>query len=498
MKVKPAGMDELDVRLLKLVSDVISIPVFHIIISLLKCRCPVKWKVAKIVPLPKNGKESFSGKNSRPVSILPILSKIMEKIAYDQINLYFCKNGLNSSSQHAYKNGHSTTTALAQNTDDWMNYIEDKKLVGTVLLDMSAAFDLLDHDLLLEKLRAYGFQNSAIQWVKSYLSNREFTVFFNGSYSESRSLSCGVPQGSCLGPLLFSIFTNELPLILENATIVLYADDLTIYVSDHNLMNLNTRLNEELKVIEDWINENRLVINAKKTKCLIGSPHLLKDSPVLNVSIGGSVIEQVVEAKLLGVKVDNMLSWNNQITYILNKFGKSLAMVRCCSKCIPYSVRKILVESIVLCHLDYCSIIWSATTESNFNKLQVAQNKAARLVLSCSFRTSIEEMHHRLAWLHVKRRVHYSLIKFIRKIMITKAPEILYNKVTFFRDVHQYSTCQADEGSFFLPACRTNQSQKTVRYRAMVAWNSLPQFLNLQLYVTTFCKRLRLFLLTQE
>ena len=123
--------------------------------------------------------------------------------------MYFSINDLNSVCQHAYSKEHSTTTALAQITEDWIKDIENKKIVGTVLLDLSAAFDVLDHEILLEKLICYGFEKSAIEWIKSYLANREFTVTFNGSNSDILTLDCGVPQGSCLGPLLFSIFTSQ-------------------------------------------------------------------------------------------------------------------------------------------------------------------------------------------------------------------------------------------------------------------------------------------------
>lgn len=450
------------------------------------------------MPLPKDKKDIFSGKNSRPISILPILSKITEKIVYDQINLYFCKNGLNSPYQHAYKKGHSTTTALVQMTDEWLHEINDRKLVGAVMLDLSAAFDLIDYDLLLGKLSCYGFEKCAIQWIYSYLTNREFNVLFNGSYSETRVLCCGVPQGSCLGPLLFSIFINDLSFILEDATIALYADDLTVYVSDKDSTRLNTILNHELKLIENWIKENKLIINLIKSKCMmLGSKYLLKEPPALNLFVGGSIIEQVAEAKLLGVIVDNRLNWNAQTKHVLNKMGRSIAAVRHCRKCIPTHIRKTLVESIVLCHLDYCSIIWATTTEYNLNRLQIAQNKAARLVLNCSFRTSVRDMHNQLAWLHVKSRINYCLIKFLKNIM-TKAPEIIYNRLTFFSDVHTYSTRQSSEGRFLLPACRTNQLQRTTCYRAMVAWNSLPQFLVSEIHNVTFFKRLRLYAFTLE
>lgn len=499
MKDKPPGSDELDVKLVKMVASVISVPVCHIInLSLEKCIFPTNWKKAKIVPLLKNSREPFSGKNSRPISILPVLSKITEKIAYDQINLYFREYDLNSPYQHAYKKGHSTTTALAQMTDDWLNEIENRKLVGTVLLDLSAAFDLLDHDLLLKKLGCYGFEKCAVDWINSYLSNRECKVLFNGSYSESKILSCGVPQGSCLGPLLFSIFTNDLSFILEHARIALYADDSTIYVSDANSVRINDILNEELQIIESWIKENKLVINAEKTKCiLLGSNYFLQNSPALTLCVEGTPIEQVTETKLLGVTVDCKMTWDSQIKQILNKMGRSMAFVRHCRTCLSTRMRRTLVESIVLCHLDYCSIIWSTTTEANLNKLQVAQNKAARLVLNCSFNMSIGEMHNQLAWLRVKSRITFSLTKFVRNIILTKIPEIIYNKLIFFSDVHHYFTRQSEEGRFQLPACRTNQIQSTVYYRAMLAWNALPNFLISEMQSRSFYKRLRVFLFTQ-
>lgn len=500
MKYKPPGVDELDVKLLKMVADVITKPICYIInLSLEKCVFPDNWKKAKIVPLPKNKKENFSGKNSRPISILPILSKITEKIVYDQINLYFSKNKLNSPYQHAYKKGHSTTTALVQMTDDWLQEFDERKLVGTVMLDLSAAFDLIDHDLLLDKLRCYGFEKCAIQWIHSYLTDRKFNVLFNGSYSDTKVLRCGVPQGSCLGPLLFSIFINDLSFILKRATIALYADDLTIFLSDYDSTRLNTVLNNELQLIEKWNRVNKLKINVGKSKCMmLGSNHLLKDSPVLNLSVGGLIIEQVAEAKLLGVIVDSRLTWNAHIKLILNKMGRSMATVRHCRKCIPFCIRKTLVESIVLCHLDYCSIIWASTTENNLHKLQIAQNKACRLVLNCSFRTSVRDMHNQLAWLHVRSRINYSLIKFLKNIIISKAPEIIYGRLTFFSDVHIYSTRQSSEGRFLLPVCRTNQLQRTSCYRAVVAWNSLPLFLVSESHNVSFSKRLRLYLFTLE
>lgn len=135
-------------------------------------------------------------------------------------------NNLTTDFQHAYREGHSTATAVTQMTDDWRREIEEKKIVGGVLFDFTAAFDIIDHELLLKKLESYGFAQSALSWIKSYLTNRTQAVFFfNGSYSDVKSVRCGVPQGSCLGPLLYTIFTNDLPLDLNKSNISMYADD---------------------------------------------------------------------------------------------------------------------------------------------------------------------------------------------------------------------------------------------------------------------------------
>ena len=155
---KPPGIDNLDGKLLRMVADSIATPICHIFnLSLEESLCPQAWREAKVIPLPKSGKAAFTGSNSRPISLLPALSKLLEKIVFDQIQCYFSVNKLTTDFQHAYREGHSTCTALTQMTDDWLKEIDNKKIVGAVLLDFSAAFDIIDHNLLLRKHMCYGF-----------------------------------------------------------------------------------------------------------------------------------------------------------------------------------------------------------------------------------------------------------------------------------------------------------------------------------------------------
>ena len=180
----------------------------------------------------------------------------------------------------------------------------------------------------------------------------------------------------------------------------------------------------------------------------------------------------------------------------MEKMGRGMAVVRHCKKFMPSYLIKQLIQALVLSYLDYCAVIWSNTTQSNLYKLQVAQNKAARIALNCSYRTSSTLMHNKLIWLDVKSKLHYILVTFIKNVIINKIPEVLYNKLTFFSNEHMYCTRQASEGRFRLPPCRTNVIKGTVLYRAMVAWNLLPSFLISDSNRSCFNKKLKMYLFT--
>ena len=347
---KPAGKDDLDGKLLKMVASDVAGPVCHIFnASIASGIFPVRWKEAKVTPLPKNINENFSGKNSRPISLLPILSKLLEKIVTEQIQGFFMVNKLFSNFQHAYREGHSTGSALTQITDDCLRHIDNKHVVGAVLLDFSAAFDLIDHTLLLNKLKCYNFTNNSIEWFKSYLSNRKQYVFYNGSFSQVGQLQCGVPQGSCLGPVLFSIFTNDLPLVLNHTTAVMYADDTTLYMPAKSIDHLTVTMNSELVSVLTWVENNKLVLNLLKTKSIaFGSKFALKNKPKLNIVIKGMLIEQVEETKLLGITLDSRFTWSKQIDMTVAAMGKSLSVIKRCSKYMPQQCIPQIVQTLAL------------------------------------------------------------------------------------------------------------------------------------------------------
>lgn len=492
-KDQQAGIDNVDGKFLKMAVSYISQPICHIFnVSLKSCIFPQAWKEAKIIPLPKDKKKTFTPPNSRPISLLPALSKIFEKIVFNQIQHYFSENNLLTEFQHAYRKGFSTCTALTQMTDDWLQEIDNKKICGAVLLDFTAAFDVIDHGLLLQKFERYGFKQSALNWLNSYLTNRSQKVYFNGSFSSSVNVDCGVPQGSCLGPLLYSIFTNDLPSAIQNAKVVMYADDTSIYTSAKTSAELTQVLNRVLGTIERWVKQNKLVLNISKTKSIVfGSSHSLSRDPALNLCINKEQIEQVKEVKLLGVIIDSRLSWSKQIDHMVKKMSSGLALLRHGGQFLTQELRKRIVCSLVLAQMEYCTIVWSNANKDHLAKLQRVQNKAARLVLKCSYSTNITYMHSVLQWLRVEERLHVSLLTSTWAVLHNKMPLNRYNLLCKSCDIHTYNTRHAAAGRLSIPKSNTNAFLRTVEYRSIKAWNNLPTKLTILNSKVVFKKQVK-------
>ena len=218
------GLDLIDTKIIKLIRPVIVPALTHIInLSISTNEFPAYWKSAKIIPLHKKD-DLLNPKNYRPVAILPIFSKVLERTIFNQITKYLNENNILHPNHHAYRSNHNTTSALIQMYDTWVGAVEEGDLSGVCLLDMSAAFDIVDHSLLLRKLELYGFGCDSVKWIESYLSNRSQCVSISGCLSKLLPVSTGVPQGSILGPVFYTLFTNELPEVIMNTQTTLHLE----------------------------------------------------------------------------------------------------------------------------------------------------------------------------------------------------------------------------------------------------------------------------------
>jgi hypothetical protein len=278
------GLDQIDTSTIKLIKLDILPALTHIIsLSITSREFPGYWKRAKVIPLRKKD-DLLNPKNYRPVAILPIFSKVLERVIFNQIIKYLCENKLLHPNHHAYRASHNTTTALIQMYDVWLKSLEAGELAGVCFLDMSAAFDIVNHSLLLKKLELYGFDSNVVVWISSYLADRTQCVNIDGCLSPLLPVRQGVPQGSILGPLLYTLFTNELPEIIHGdldcssqdhpdicpsysmackscVSLTCYADDTSYSCSSKDPAILSEKLTEKYKIISQFLVNNRLKLN---------------------------------------------------------------------------------------------------------------------------------------------------------------------------------------------------------------------------------------------
>ena len=292
---KSTGLDKIPAKILKLSAEIIAPSLTYIFNLSLESGIYInEWKRARVTPIYKS-EDKTKCENYRPISILPVISKVFEKEVFRQ--LY--DNDLLSKHQSGFRPKHSTVSALIQMCDNWLSNMDVGKINCVVFLDIRKAFDSINHEILLNKMNLnFGISGNALKWFDSYIKDREKII-------------CGVPQGSILGPLLFLLYINDMPDSLNNTTPSLYVDDSEIYASSDNSSDLISKLNEDLKNLSRWMRENKLQIHPTKSKYMfIGSSYNIKNNicnePIL---INSTTVPRVTNYKCLGVNLDDKLCW---------------------------------------------------------------------------------------------------------------------------------------------------------------------------------------------
>ena len=342
---KCTSIDGLNNFGIKIAADVILDPLHHIItLSLMQEKFPSQWKKAKVIPLHKTG-DTLMAKNYRPVSILSPLSKVLEKVVCSQVYHYFTINKILHPSLHGYRKNRSTLTSLLEMYHKWVEAASHGQVSGAVMLDLSAAFDLVSTDILLKKLRIYGLQRDFLDWMKDYMSDRQQSVWIDHKYSNLLPCEAGVPQGSILGPLIFLIFVNDLPSTLTS-NMDQYADDSTISLTSQDSQETSVILTRDCEKVSSWMNENRLKINPDKTHILtLGTDHKLKKPEnEIAVSMDGLDLEKSSNSaeKLLGCYFQANLKWTKQIDNVKSKLAKRIAGLSTLKKPLPNNIMKII------------------------------------------------------------------------------------------------------------------------------------------------------------
>ncbi len=322
---KSCGFDNISPKVIKAVINDISTVLCHIFnLSFNMGTVPVGLKTAKVSPIYKTGPIDFLG-NYRPISVLPCISKILERLMYTRLSNFLTKHSIIGNSQFGFRKNHSTAMALTTIVDKIAHALDSNDVTFGIFLDLAKAFDTVDHKIIIRKLEHYGVRGIALNWFSSYLSDRKQTVTFKNYLSSYNDVKCGVPQGSILGPLLFIIYINDCTNVSDVLDFVKFADDTNVFSSakdEHILANI---LNLELAKLSDWFIANKLSLNIEKTKFIYFSKRRRKNES--EIIIDGKKIEQVQNIKFLGIQIDEKLNWIEQSKILCKKLSRNSGVI---------------------------------------------------------------------------------------------------------------------------------------------------------------------------
>ena len=358
---------------------------YHIVNhSLSHGEVPKSWKLAVITPLPKTVNASAPS-HYRPVSILPAITKIIERIVQQQLVQYFTDNCLFTSNQHGYRQSHSTETALAVVTERIYRGMDEGCISILVMLDLSKCFDTVDHQRLLTKLSLYGIK---VKWFADYLAGHTQQVKVSGSEGEpimSSSLpnSIGVYQGGSLSCLLYAIYANDMGLYVDDVEIIQFADDTQLLVTGQkkHLADMITTLERALRQLSDWFNENRLKVNASKTQMIVfGTKAMLKNQPAISVKFCGTAIQESRVVKNLGLYMDRHLTFVDHVDHVVAKCSGGLMALTHAKHCLPEATIKPIVTALVISIVRYCVAIYGTCTKTELHRIQKIINFSARVI----------------------------------------------------------------------------------------------------------------------
>ena len=456
---------------------------------------PTVMKLAEVVPLYKS-KESFLETNYRPISLLTTMSKILEKIMYRRIYSFLQNTGQIYENQYGFRANHSCEHAIGQVVGTLIKNIENRLYSACILLDLSKAFDTIEHQILLQKLEVYGIRGNALVWFDSYLSNRKLRVKCRtiSNTKETKSdeypVNYGTPQGSCLGPLIFLIFVNDLHLHLQHSECVQFADDTTLVFTHRNLNYLHFSIESELTCIQDWFNANKLTLNIEKSSYLLY--HNQKQLvPHFKIKLNGVEIPRVKHAKLLGVWLDDKLKWDIHVNKLANKLKCSMGMLRCSKNLLSVKAKKLLYFGQIHSNLSYSICIWGTMLQNDLaQKLSKIQNNVVKLIDSTS---KVEDLYQKHRILKFDDLVKVKQCKLGYKLCHGLLPKAMVSNMTkdhqneFLAKDHRYS--MRNKAIPNLPKVLGKKYRASFLYNSIKLYSKLDDRLKSAQSLITFAKR---------
>ena len=469
-----SGHDKIVSWVAKTTIDIVAEPLADIInCSLETGIVPDEVKIAKVIPVYKAGvKNEFS--NYRPISILPFFSKIFEKIVYTRLINYLNKADVLTSSQYGFRKKSSTYMALVDICEQITNSIDNRDYCAGVFIDLSKAFDTIDHTILLTKLQHYGIRGITLDWFKNYLTNRVQFVSIENVNSSNGYITCGVPQGSILGPLLFLIYINDICCSSSVLNFILFADDTNLFYSSKSITELQQVLNNELAALSEWFKANRLSLNIDKTSYILFCANNARRVPELSFElfIESIKVKRVESCKFLGVYLDEKMTWKNHIEQITSKMSKTVGIISRTKHILPKYVLHTLYYTMIFPYLHYCNIVWASTYPSRLEKIFVLQKRIIRIISACKYRDHTSNCFKELHILKFPDINFLQTALFMFKVDRNLLPSHLIKSFYQNSEIHHYCTRSSD--NYHLESVNTNMKRFSFNHKGPILWNSIP------------------------
>ena len=480
---KAEGSDGIPSCILKDCAQELAPPLAHLInLSLKTGTVPNELKVAKIIPIHKNGKKS-EYTNYRPISILPVISKILEKCVYAQFINHLEMHNFLSPKQFGFRKQRNTEFANVLFTDAIRSAMDRGELTGALFVDLSKAFDTVSHAALLDKLPAFGVTSNELNWFTDYLFNRSMFVSHNDSISQKMAVTCGVPQGSILGPLLFLLHFNEVPDLLSHCHVLMYADDTVLYFHHKNLGEIERTITNDLKILSRWLRDNELLLNTKvgKTEVMLfgTKARLSKEKNPINIPYEGRNVNVTTSYKYLGVQLDPSLTMDDHFKSVCKKVSTRLRLLRKMRPLLTKTAAVRIYQAYVIPLITYCSLINYNTGRSRSEATTTLEQRAHEIVGTYNM-ASIEAASKKKICATVKKCLNGDFPFFMDYFHFIK---------------HNHST-RNNNKLLRLPKVNLESTKRSFFYNATKVFNSLPNDIRGLEGYNEFLKALGKFLLS--
>uniref|UniRef100_A0A8C7Q8L7 Reverse transcriptase domain-containing protein n=1 Tax=Oncorhynchus mykiss TaxID=8022 RepID=A0A8C7Q8L7_ONCMY len=480
---KSARLDNLDPFFLKLSAEIVATPITSLFnLSFVSSEIPKDWKAAAVIPLFKGG-DSLDPNCYRPISILPCLSKVFESQVNKQITDHFESHHTFSAMQSGFRAGHGCTSATLKVLNDILTAIDKKHYCAAVFIDLAKAFDSVNHDILIGRLDSLGFSNDCLAWFTNYLSDRVQCVKSEGLLSGPLAVSMGVPQGSILGPTLFSVYINEVALAAGESLIHLYADDTILYTSGPSLDTVLTTLQASFNAIQLSFRGLQLLLNTSKTKCMLFNRSLPAPTRLSNITtLDGSDLEYVDNYKYLDVWLDCKLSFQTHIKHLQSKVKSRIGFLFRNKASFTHAAKHTLVKLTILPILDFGDVIYKIASNTLLNKLDAVYHSAIRFVTKAPYTTHHCDLYALVGWpsLHTRRQTHW--LHVIYKTLLGKVPPYLSSLVTIASPT--CSTRSSRYISLVTPKTNSFFGRLSFQFSAANDWNELQKSLKLETLIS--------------